>query len=68
MLVPVTLPTPWSILRLMAPFTDQESVLICPDDVADGLAEKLVIDGRLPVTITVAVAVVLPPEFVAVSR
>ena len=67
-LVPVTLPMPWSMLRLVAPLTDQERMVLCPGIILAGLAVKLAIVGRLPDTVTVVVAVVLPPALLAVNR
>jgi hypothetical protein len=68
LLVPVTVPTPWSMLRLAPPLTDQERVLLCPELMLVGLAEKLVIVGEpTGVTFTVAVAVVFPLALLAVN-
>src|SRR5512147_1830069 len=42
---PVTSPTPLSIPRLVAPVTDQVSVVTCPVPMAEGEAAKLSIVG-----------------------
>ena len=65
-LVPATVPTPWSMLRLVAPVTDQDKVLLWPVTIPAGLAVKLAMVGLLPATVTVAVSVVLPAALVAV--
>ena len=66
-LVPVTVPTPLSMLRLVAFAVDQLSVVDSPTVIVEEEAVKLVIDGAPPtVTVTCAVAV-FPAEFVAVS-
>ena len=62
-LVPVTVPTPWSMLRLVAPLTTQESVLVWPALMLAGLAVKLVMVGLGGVTVTVAVEVLLPQHW-----
>jgi hypothetical protein len=68
-LAPVTVPTPLSILRLVAPVTDQLSVAESPAVIDEGEAAKLalVIEGSAT-TVTVTWAVTdVPAEFVAVS-
>lgn len=68
LLVPVTVPTPWLMLRLVAPVTVQERVLLWPELMVVGLAEKLVMVGApAGVMFTVAVAVVFPDALDAVS-
>ena len=69
LVVPVTLPTPLSMLKLVAPLTDQLSVLLCPTVMAEGVAMKLDRVGGCGAgfTVTMAVAVTLPVAFVAVS-
>jgi len=65
-LVPVTVPTLLSMLTLVAPVTDQLSVVVPPAVIVDEAAVKLAIEGAATtVTVTCAVAVV-PAEFVAV--
>jgi hypothetical protein len=64
--VPVTAPTPELILRVGDPVTAQLSVLDRPAVNVAGVALKLVMVGGLP-TVTVALAVACPAEFVAVS-
>ena len=64
--VPVTTPTALSMLRLLAPETDHESVVLAPTLMFAGLAAKLVIVGS-DTTVTVAVANVDPAALVAVS-
>jgi hypothetical protein len=46
-LVPVTVPTPWSMLRLVAPVTAQASMLLWPVVMLVGLAVKLVMVGAV---------------------
>ena len=65
--VPVTVPTVGLILRLVAPLTDQDRVLLCPVVMLVGLAVKLAIVGFWPDTVTETVAVVEPAELVAVK-
>jgi hypothetical protein len=66
-LVPVTVPTLLSMLRLVAFAVDQLSVADPPAVIVDGVAVKLAIEGAATmVTVTCAVAVA-PAEFVAVS-
>jgi len=62
----VTVPTPLSIDKEVAPATLQESVLDCPAPAAIpvGLAVNEAIAGFMP---TAVVAVVLPAALVAVS-
>jgi hypothetical protein len=64
---PVTVPTPLSMLRDVAPVTEKDSVLDCPLVILVGPAVKLLITGAAAVTVTVTVFVVEPPLFVAVS-
>ncbi len=66
-LVPVTVPTPLSIDKLVAPTTDQASVLEAPEEIEDGEAVNDAMVGLVPVTVTVVVAVAEPVAFVAVS-
>jgi hypothetical protein len=63
--VPVTAPTPALIVRVVAPVTDQPSVLEWPVDTIAGVAVKLAMVGRLP-TMTVSETVVEPMLLVAV--
>ena len=65
-LVPVTVPTPWSIFRLVAPLTTQERVLLCPVVMVVGFAVKLDRTGFGCVTVTVTVAVEPPEALMAV--
>ena len=69
LVVPVTVPTPLSMLRLVAPDTDQLKVLLCPAVMVAGVAMKLEMAGGCGAgfTVTVVVAVTLPAAFVAVS-
>ena len=69
MLVPVTVPTPLSMLKLVAPDTVQLKLLLWPTVMVEGVAMKLVMVGGCGagLTVTVAVAVTLPTPFVAVS-
>ncbi len=68
----ITSPIPLSILRLVAPFTDQVNVLLCPPLIVGGLAVKFVITG-VGTTVTVARAMTValegpvPVAFVAMS-
>ena len=64
--VPVTVPMPWSMLKVGEPVTAHARTLDCAVAMFAGVAAKLVIVGALP-TVTVAVAVTDPNEFVAVS-
>jgi hypothetical protein len=43
--VPLTIPTSLSILRRVAPFTDQASMVCCPGWIVRGLARKETISG-----------------------
>jgi hypothetical protein len=52
--------------RLVAPLTVQESWVLCPWLMADGVALNAAITGGA-VTVTVVWAVTLPAPFVAVS-
>jgi hypothetical protein len=69
--VPVTVPTPWSIVSEVAPVTLQLSVELCPEVILAGFALKELITGWLGggrgATFTVTVAVVVPALFCAVS-
>ena len=51
-LVPVTAPTPWLMLRLVAPLTDHERVLLCPEVMLVGSAVKLVMVGAAEADVT----------------
>ncbi|PTL75286.1 hypothetical protein DAT35_55600 [Vitiosangium sp. GDMCC 1.1324] len=64
-LVPVAVPTPGEMLRLVAPATSQLSVVLPPRKIVDDSAPNFVIVGG-GTTVTVAVAVTLPAPFVAV--
>ena len=66
LVVPVTAPTPLSMEREVAPVTVQASVELAPEAIEVGVAVKEVITGPEP-TVTVTVAVELPPALVAVS-
>ena len=55
------------MLKLVAPVTAQERMLLCPEVMLVGFAVKLEIVGADGVTVTVAVAVVFPVALVAVS-
>jgi hypothetical protein len=61
--VPLTVPTPWLIFRLVAPVTTQLSVLDCPAPTFAGAAAKLVMEGKLAVA---AAGAVLDPKLAAV--
>ena len=63
--VPVTVPTPESIVRAGEPVTTQFSVLDCPGATFAGVAVKAVMAGGLP-TMTVTAAVEDPEALVAV--
>ena len=64
--VPVTAPTPWSMLKVGAPVATQFNVLDWPGVTVAGVAVKLVTVGGLP-TVTVTTAVAVPKALVAVS-
>jgi hypothetical protein len=64
--VPVTVPTPWSMDRLVAPLVLHLRVELAPVSMVAGVAVKLLIVGD-PLTVTVTVAVTDPNELVAVS-
>ncbi len=64
MLVPVTVPIPLLMLRLVAPVTDQDRVLGSPWVMEAGLAVKEAITGFCT-TVTVTCLLVLPPGPVA---
>jgi hypothetical protein len=65
---PVTDPTPWLMLRLVAPLTFQLSVLDAPLMMLAGLAVKLLmLGGGGGATAITTAAVRLPARFVAVS-
>ena len=70
-LVPVTVPIPWSMPSDVAPVTLQLRVLACPPVMDAGEAENEAMTGAEPATtaatVTVACAVLVPDEFVAVS-
>ena len=68
LVVPVTVPTPLSMLSDVAPDTVQPSVLLWPTVMVEGVAMKLEMVGGCGAgfTVTVAVAVTLPTAFVAV--
>ncbi len=55
---PVTSPTPWLIVRLVAPVTKKLKVLLCASLMTEGLAVKLLMTG-LSTTVTETVALVL---------
>ncbi len=57
--VPVTVPMPGSIFRLVAPVTVQASVLDWPLAIPTGVAVKLLITGFGPI-VTVTVDVLVP--------
>jgi len=70
--MPVTVPTPWLIDRLVAPLTLQDSVLDAPLVMLVGEAVKEEITGgsgcgAAALTVTLAVFVTEPAAFVAVS-
>ena len=66
--VPLTAPTPLSMLRLVAPVTDHDSVDDEPGAMVGGEAEKEEMTGFASgVTVTVVVAVTEPASLVAVS-
>jgi hypothetical protein len=62
---PVTLPIPLSSDKVVAPLTDQLSVLLAPTPMMLGPAMKPAMVGFCTVTVSEAVAV--PAELVAVS-
>jgi len=67
LLVPVTVPTPWSMDNEVAPVTAHASVEDAPAAMVEGVAVNEEMTGVVPgLTVTVVVAVVLPAEFVAV--
>ena len=54
MLVPVTVPTPWSMLIVVAPVTTQLNDALWPEVIHIGEAENDVITGAVgPVVVTV---------------
>jgi len=67
-LLPTTAPMLGLMLRLVAPLTDQERVLLWPAVRVDGLAAKLEMTGAVcvPVTVMVVEAERLPFELDAV--
>jgi hypothetical protein len=66
--VPVTVPMPWSMDRLVAPLVLHLSVELPPGSMVAGLAVNFLILGAgVSLTVTVAVAVTDPKELVAVS-
>lgn len=64
---PLTLPIPLSIDTEVAPDTDQDSVVVWPATIPEGLGLKAEITGGSGVTVTVVVLVTLPPPLVAVK-
>lgn len=68
-LLPVTAPTLGLMLRLVAPLTDQERMLLWPAVIEEGVAVKLPIIGTRggAVTFTITIALTDPATFVAVS-
>jgi hypothetical protein len=65
-LVPVTVPTPWLIERDVAPVTLHPKSEEPPAVMVEGVAVKEDIVGTAAaLTVTVALAVALPAEFVA---
>ena len=66
--VPVTEPTPWSMVSEVALLTLQDSVEELPIPIVAALAAKLAIAGAGARTVTVVEDVAIPPAFVAVSR
>jgi hypothetical protein len=67
-LVPVTVPSPGVIDSDVTPDTLQAREVELPAVIVDGVAVNEEMTGRATcVTVTVAVAVVLPPALVAVS-
>ncbi len=59
--MPVTVPIPWLMDSVVAPDTDQESVLDVPDTIEPGAAVKEEIVGTAPeLTVTVTRAVLDP--------
>ena len=68
MLLPVTIPTLGLMVTLVAPFTDQDRVLLEPAVIVEGDIEKEVMVGfEVAPTVTVREAVLLPALLVAVS-
>ena len=63
----VTAPTPWSIEALVASLVVHVSVADWPDVIAIGLAVRVAVGQPLIVTVTVAVAAVVPLAPVAVN-
>ena len=64
----MTVPTPWSMVALVAPVVVQSSVVLIPGPTVAGLAKKAVIDGGpAGTTVAVAVAVDVPKALVAVN-
>ncbi len=64
---PATVPTPWSILKLLAPITDHCRFVLIPGPTLVGLAaNELMTGGFEEGTVATAVAVTDPNEFVAV--
>src|SRR5438128_10996714 len=66
--VPVTAPTPWSMVSEVALLTLQDSVEELPMPIVVGLAAKLAMAGAGARTVSVVEDVAIPPAFVAVSR
>ena len=66
-LTPDRVPTPWSILRLVAPLTDHVRLLLCPVVMLAGVAVKLAIVGFCPLTVMDTVAVDEPAALLAVN-
>ena len=60
------LPTPLSMVRVVVLVVVQLSVEESPGAMVDGVAVKLVMSGASAPTVTVAVAVLVPPGPVAV--
>lgn len=61
-----TVPTPWSILALVASVELHESVAESPDMIVSGDAVILTVGGSFTVTVTLSVAVPPRPEAVIV--
>lgn len=64
--LPVTSPTPWLILREVAPVVDQFRVVVLPSERLDEAVVKLVICGAAT-TVTPTLEVALPEALVAVK-
>jgi len=64
-LVPVTVPTPWSMVSVVAPVSDQESADEDPGATTEGAAVNEEMTGT-GITVTMTLAVVLPAALVAV--